>query len=115
MAYALGQEGHEAVRVPLKSKAEVYLAFLAFPLLRSTFQPDLAKSFKHVVKLVPELRHLLFETMLGSLNSFLCAFLSLVDSLFNSFIGFGDSGVGLFVRFSYPTLDLGDCFGSTSL
>ena len=71
--------------MPLKSKAEVYLAFLAFPLLRSTFQPDLAKSFKHVVKLVPELRHLLFETMLGSLNSFLCAFLSLVDSLFNSF------------------------------
>jgi hypothetical protein len=30
--------------VPLKSKAEVYLAFLAFILLRSTFQPDVGRS-----------------------------------------------------------------------
>ena len=97
----------------------IFWPFWACALLRPTFQPELAKSFKHVLESIPELRQLLCQTVLGFLNRFFCAFLSLVNSLFNGFVGFGDSSVGLFIRLSDPVLDLdlalGDSFGSAIL
>ena len=105
--------------MPLKLKVEACLAFLACTLLRSTFQPYLAKSFEHALESIPELRQLICQTVPGFLNRFFCAFLSFVNSLFNGFVGLGNASVGLFNRLRYPVLDLDlaldDSLGSASL